>query len=104
MLAILRNTSFRRLYAAQIVALLGTGLATMALALLAYDLAGPDAGAVLGTALAIKMAIRQRVVAAGSQSGCMAYAAHQLRQSASPQSVVHGCMCTRRSSQKPARS
>jgi MFS family permease len=57
MLAILRNTSFRRLYAAQIVALLGTGLATVALALLAYELAGPDAGAVLGTALAIKMAI-----------------------------------------------
>ncbi|MGI8561824.1 MAG: MFS transporter [Luteimonas sp.] len=57
MLAILRNTSFHRLYAAQIVALLGTGLATVALALLAYELAGPDAGAILGTALAIKMAI-----------------------------------------------
>lgn len=34
---------------------MGTGLATVALGLLAYDLAGKDAGAVLGTALAIKM-------------------------------------------------
>lgn len=57
MLAILRNTSFRHLFAAQVVALLGTGLATVALALLAYELAGPDAGAVLGTALAIKMTV-----------------------------------------------
>ncbi len=37
------------------IALLGTGLATVALSLLAFDLAGGDAGAVLGTALAIKM-------------------------------------------------
>ncbi|MFF0815392.1 MFS transporter [Rhodococcus sp. NPDC003318] len=55
MLEILRNTAFRRLFAAQIVALVGTGLLTVALGLLAYDLAGRDAGAVLGTALAIKM-------------------------------------------------
>lgn len=46
---------FRRLFAAQIVALGGTGLLTVALSLLAYDLAGPAAGAVLGTVLAIKM-------------------------------------------------
>ncbi|MEX3649864.1 MFS transporter [Mycolicibacterium porcinum] len=51
----LRITLFRRLYAAQVVALLGTGLLTVALGLLAYDIAGADAGAVLGTALAIKM-------------------------------------------------
>ncbi|NYD78003.1 MFS transporter [Arthrobacter cupressi] len=56
MLAVLRNTTFRRLFAAQIVALLGTGLLTVALGLLAFDLAGKDAGAVLGTALTIKMA------------------------------------------------
>ncbi len=37
------------------LSLLGTGLATVALGLLAFDLAGTDAGAVLGTALAIKM-------------------------------------------------
>ncbi|UVF76210.1 MFS transporter [Gordonia mangrovi] len=46
---------FRRLFAAQVVSLLGTGLMTVALGLLAFDLAGADAGAVLGTALAIKM-------------------------------------------------
>lgn len=55
MIEILRHPTFRRLFAAQVVALIGTGLATVALALLAYDLAGAEAGAVLGTALAIKM-------------------------------------------------
>ncbi|MGY1495503.1 MFS transporter [Streptomyces sp. QTS52] len=55
MLAVLRNRTYRRLFAAQVVALTGTGLATVALALLAYDLAGADAGSVLGTALAVKM-------------------------------------------------
>ena len=57
MLAILRHRTFRRLFAAQVVALLGTGLATVALALLAYDLAGDRAGEVLGTALAVKMVV-----------------------------------------------
>jgi len=46
---------FRLLFSAQVIALFGTGLATVALGLLAYDLAGPRAGAVLGTALTIKM-------------------------------------------------
>ena len=55
MLNTLRNPTFRHLFAAQIVALVGTGLATVALGLLAWHLAGDDAGAVLGTALAIKM-------------------------------------------------
>lgn len=55
MLSTLRNPTFRHLFAAQIVALVGTGLATVALGLLAWKLAGDDAGAVLGTALAIKM-------------------------------------------------
>ncbi|MEV5971734.1 MFS transporter [Streptomyces sp. NPDC051921] len=55
MLSVLRNRTFRRLFTAQVVALLGTGLATVALALLAHDLAGADASAVLGTALALKM-------------------------------------------------
>ncbi|RED16689.1 MFS transporter [Parasphingopyxis lamellibrachiae] len=55
MLSILRNRTYRHLFLAQIIALLGTGLATVALALLAYELAGGAAGAVLGTALAIKM-------------------------------------------------
>ncbi|MFF3641708.1 MFS transporter [Streptomyces sp. NPDC002564] len=55
MRSVLRNRTYRRLFTAQIVALAGTGLATVALSLLAYDLAGSDASAVLGTALAIKM-------------------------------------------------
>lgn len=55
MLGVLRHRTYRHLFAAQVVALVGTGLATVALGLLAYDLAGEDAGAVLGTALAIKM-------------------------------------------------
>lgn len=55
MLSILKNRTYRHLFTAQVVALAGTGLATVALALLAYDLAGADAGFVLGTALAIKM-------------------------------------------------
>lgn len=55
MLSPLLNRTYRHLFAAQVVALVGTGLLTVALGLLAYDLAGADAGAVLGTALAIKM-------------------------------------------------
>ena len=55
MLAILGNRTYRHLFFAQVIALLGTGLATVALGLLAFDLAGANAGAVLGTALAIKM-------------------------------------------------
>lgn len=55
MLAILKNRTYRHLFSAQVIALVGTGLMTVALGLLAYDLAGADAGAVLGTALAIKM-------------------------------------------------
>ncbi|GAB1406291.1 MFS transporter [Thermomonas brevis] len=57
MIEILRYPSFRSLFLAQVIALVGTGLATVALALLAYDLAGDQAGAVLGTALAIKMTV-----------------------------------------------
>ncbi|MFE6814791.1 MFS transporter [Streptomyces sp. NPDC057677] len=56
MLSVLRNPTYRRLFCAQVVALTGTGLATVALSLLAYDLAGANAAAVLGTALAVKMA------------------------------------------------
>lgn len=37
------------------MALLGTGLATVALSLMAFELAGEDAGQVMGTAMAIKM-------------------------------------------------
>lgn len=55
MIGVLRNPTYRSLFSAQVLALLGTGLLTVALGLLAYDLAGDKAGAVLGTALTIKM-------------------------------------------------
>lgn len=55
MIRALRHPVYRRLFLAKVVALAGTGLATVALGLLAYDLAGPQAGGVLGTALAVKM-------------------------------------------------
>ena len=55
MFDVIANRTYRHLFFAQVIALLGTGLATVALGLLAYDLAGGNAGAVLGTALAIKM-------------------------------------------------
>ncbi|WP_417796043.1 MFS transporter [Terasakiella pusilla] len=51
----LKNPTYRKLFSAQITSLVGTGLTTVALALLAFDLAGESAGQVLGTALAIKM-------------------------------------------------
>jgi MFS family permease len=55
MLEILADRTYRHLFGAQVVALLGTGLATVALGLLAHDLAGDDAAMVLGTVFAIKM-------------------------------------------------
>jgi len=55
MLDILAHRTYRHLFAAQVIALIGTGLATVALGLLAFDLAGDNAGMVLGTALAVKM-------------------------------------------------
>lgn len=51
----LRNASFRKLFGAQVIALIGTGLSTVALTLLAYNLAGDNAASVVGTALAFKM-------------------------------------------------
>ncbi|MHC0053697.1 MFS transporter [Actibacterium sp. D379-3] len=55
MFAVLRHPVYARLFAAQVIALLGTGLLSVALGLLAFDLAGARAGAILGTAYAIKM-------------------------------------------------
>src|SRR5215210_5880533 len=55
MFEVLKNRTYRHLFAAQVIALAGTGLLTVALGLLAFQLAGAEAGAVLGTALAIKM-------------------------------------------------
>ena len=50
-----KHRSWSHLLLAQITSLVGTGISNIALALLAWDLAGANAGAVLGTALAIKM-------------------------------------------------
>ena len=55
MLSVLADRTYRHLFLAQVVALLGTGLATVALGLLAYDLAGDGAAMVLGTVFTIKM-------------------------------------------------
>ena len=55
MIEVLANRTYRHLFLAQVIALVGTGLATVAIGLLAYQIAGKNAGAVLGTALAIKM-------------------------------------------------
>jgi len=51
----LQNRLYRKLLAAQIIALIGTGLTSVALALLAYEMAAEDAGFVLGTVFALKM-------------------------------------------------
>ena len=69
MLAILRNRTYRHLFAAQVLALLGTGLMTVALGLLAYDLAGPDAGAVLGTSTGIAASASTSVNAGVTSAG-----------------------------------
>ena len=50
-MSLFSHRDYRHLFAAQVVALFGTGLTTVA----AYQLAGADAAAVLGTALTIKM-------------------------------------------------
>ncbi|WP_193173091.1 MFS transporter [Nisaea nitritireducens] len=55
MIGILNHSAYRHLFLAQALSLLGSGLTTVALGLLAYQIAGSDAGLVLGTALAIKM-------------------------------------------------
>ncbi len=55
MLQILSNRDYAKLFTAQVVAVLGTGLLTIALGLTAFDLAGDQAGQVLGLALTVKM-------------------------------------------------
>ncbi|MBU6955537.1 MFS transporter [Hahella sp. HN01] len=51
----LTDPRYQRIFCAQVTSLFGTGLTTIALALLAHEIAGGEAGAVLGTALALKM-------------------------------------------------
>ncbi|MFF0488461.1 MFS transporter [Nocardia sp. NPDC004068] len=55
MRSLFARRDYRHLFTAQLAALAGTGATTVALGLLAYRLAGPAAGAVLGTALTLKM-------------------------------------------------
>ncbi|WP_417205396.1 MFS transporter [Antarctobacter sp.] len=55
MFEILSDRTYRHVFLAQVVALLGTGLATVALGLLAFDLAGDGAAMVLGTVFTVKM-------------------------------------------------
>lgn len=55
MIGVLRNPTYAKLFGAQIIALLGTGLLTVALGLLAFDIAGGEAGIVMGVAMTIKM-------------------------------------------------
>lgn len=52
-----RNLSFRRLYAAHATGLAGSGLGAVALGLLAHELVGASAPAVLGVALTIRIAV-----------------------------------------------
>ncbi|MHB1288358.1 MFS transporter [Georgenia sp.] len=55
MITVLRNRTYAKMLSAQIIALLGTGLLTVALGLLAFDIAAGDAGIVMGVAMSIKM-------------------------------------------------
>ncbi|SMG07840.1 Major Facilitator Superfamily protein [Corynebacterium pollutisoli] len=57
LLSPLRNRAYLHLFTAQVVALAGTGLLTVALGLLAFDIAGGDAGRVLANVLTIKILI-----------------------------------------------
>ncbi|WP_245601053.1 MFS transporter [Marinobacterium jannaschii] len=55
LLSPLANRRFSGLFASQLISLLGTGLTSIALALLAYEMNPDSAGLVLGLALTIKM-------------------------------------------------
>lgn len=55
------NATFRRLFAAQALALIGMGLTTVGLALLVYELDPTQAGLVLGSALGLKMVVKMLV-------------------------------------------
>ena len=57
MISVLRHATYSRLFCAQVLSLIGTGLMTLALAILAYDLSGAGAGVVVGTILALKMVV-----------------------------------------------
>lgn len=56
MFGVLRDRRFAALFASQVASLLGTGILTVAIALLAARIAGDDAGVVLSIALTIRIA------------------------------------------------
>ena len=64
----LQDRTYRQLFTAQVVALAGTGLSTIALALLAYDLAGGDAGIVLGAGSSLIQTPAGRLLGHGADS------------------------------------
>lgn len=85
MIEILRHPSFRRLFLAHVVSLVGTGLATVALALLAYDLAGDRGCGARHRArhqdggLRTAGAAGRRVYTVGTSQGGPDYAGHRSR-------------------------
>ena len=50
-----KNTTYVKLFSAQLISLIGTGISSLCLAFLAWDLAGSSASSVIGTTLAIKI-------------------------------------------------
>ena len=54
-LGVLKHPEYSRLFTAQAVNMLGTGLASVALGLLIFELGGADAGVILGTVLSVKI-------------------------------------------------
>lgn len=51
------RSDYARLFTSNVLGVFATGIATVALALMAFHLAGEDSGLVLGTALSLKMAV-----------------------------------------------
>lgn len=54
---LLQNSAFRRLFVAQVISLVGSGLSSVALGLLANQLVGASASAVLGITLTIRIVV-----------------------------------------------
>lgn len=61
MIAVLRSPTYARRFSAQVIAWLGTGLLTVALGLLAFDIAGGDAGIVMGMGMGMGMGMRMSI-------------------------------------------
>jgi MFS transporter, NRE family, putaive nickel resistance protein len=55
LISVLNNSSFRRIYIAQMISLFGDALTWLGLGLLAFELAGKSAPIILATALTIRV-------------------------------------------------